>query len=62
MGLIGTMLGDAGVNITTMQIGKRDDSDHALVFLNVEGDVTDELLAQLRTAIPDLKNLWRITL
>ena len=62
MGLIGTILGDAGVNITTMQIGKRDGSDCALVFLNVEGDVSDELIAKLQASIADLKNLWRIVL
>ena len=62
MGLIGTILGDAGVNITTMQIGKREGSDKALVFLNVEGDVEESMLGKLRDAIPELKNLWLINL
>ena len=62
MGLIGTILGDAGVNITTMQIGKREDSENALVYLNVEGDVDDAILEDLRVTVPDLQNLWRINL
>ena len=62
MGLIGSILGEADVNITTMQIGKRYDSDCALVYLNVEGEISDELLGRLRDSIPNLKNLWLITL
>lgn len=62
MGLIGSILGDANVNITTMQIGNREDSNNALVYLNVDGEVDDEILEKLRASIPDLKNLWRISL
>ena len=62
IGLIGTILGEEGVNITTMQIGKRDDSDLALVYLNVEGDVSDAVVAKLRESVPDLKNLWLVNL
>ena len=61
IGTIGTILGDAGVNITTMQIGTNPDQQCALVYMNVEGDVTDEVLASLRGAI-DLKNLWYLSL
>lgn len=62
VGVIGTILGDAGVNITTMQIGKRDDSESALVYMNVEGDVDDEVLEKLRADVADLENLWYIKL
>lgn len=62
MGTIGTILGDAGVNITTMQIGKKEGSDHALVFLNVEGEIGEDLLEKLRASIPDLRNLWLLNL
>ena len=30
--------------------------------MNVEGDVTDEVLDKLREALPDLKNLWSVKL
>lgn len=61
VGTIGTILGQAGVNITTMQIGTKPEERCALVYMNVEGDITDEVLAQLRAAI-ELKNLWHIKL
>ena len=62
MGVIGTILGQANINITTMQIGKREDSDSAVVYLNIEGDVTDEVIAQLRESIDGLEDLWHLTL
>ena len=62
IGVVGNILGDAGINITTMQIGTREDSDIAIVFLNIEGNVGDEVLANLREAITDLKDLWYIRL
>ncbi len=62
MGVIGTILGEAGINITTMQIGKRDDSDSAVVYLNIEGDVTDEVVDRLRASIDGLEDLWCVNL
>lgn len=62
MGVIGTILGEANINITTMQIGKRDDSDKAVVYLNIEGEVGDDVLATLRSNIDGLEDLWYIKL
>lgn len=61
MGVIGTILGNHGVNITTMQIGTNPEEKCALVYMNVEGSVTDDIIEELREAI-DLKNLWSINL
>lgn len=61
IGTIGTILGEAGVNITTMQIGLKPEDEHAIVYMNVSEEVTDEVLEQLRGSM-DLKNLWRISL
>ena len=41
IGTIGTILGEAGVNITTMQVGAKPEERCALVYVNVEGDVSD---------------------
>ena len=30
--------------------------------MNVQGDVTDEIIGELRGAISDLKNLWYVKL
>ncbi len=62
IGTIGTILGEAGVNITTMQIGTKPEEGCALVYMNVEGDVTDAVLGHLRDAVADLKNLWHVRL
>ncbi len=61
IGAIGTVLGNAGVNITTMQIGRNEEATDALVYMNVEGPVDEEVLAQLHESI-DLKNLWYLSL
>ena len=61
IGTIGTILGEAGVNITTMQIGTKPAESCALVYMNVEGDVGEAVLDRLRDAI-DLRNLWKIVL
>ena len=62
MGIIGTILGKSNINITTMQIGKREDSDSAVVYLNIEGDVTEAVIQTLRDSIEGLEDLWYITL
>ena len=61
MGTIGTILGKAGVNITTMQIATKPEEQCALVYMNVEGEVGPAVLDELRAALP-LKNLWSISL
>ena len=61
IGIIGTILGEAGVNITTMQIGTSPTQEYALVYMNVGGPVPDEVIAKLHDAI-DLENLWYIRL
>jgi D-3-phosphoglycerate dehydrogenase / 2-oxoglutarate reductase len=60
IGVIGTILGAHDVNITTMKIGTREDSDRAVVYMNVEGDVTEAIMDELREGISDLKNLWYV--
>lgn len=62
VGIIGTVLGDAGVNITTMQIGTREDSDYAVAYINVDGTLEDDVLQHLREAVPELEDLWFVKL
>lgn len=61
IGTIGTILGDAGVNITTMQIGNKENASTALVYMNIEQEVGEQVILQLRQAL-DLENLWYIRL
>ena len=62
VGTIGTILGRAGINITNMQIVDKPEEGRAIVYLNVEGDISDAVLDELRGALDQLKNLWRVSL
>ncbi len=61
VGIIGTILGNANINITTMQIGTNPLKKTSLVYMNVEGDITDAVLDEIRGAI-ELQNMWHISL
>lgn len=61
IGTIGTILGEAGINITTMQIGTHPEEKCALVYMNVEGEVTPEIMAKLEGAM-DYRNIWSLSL
>ena len=62
IGTIGTILGSAGLNITTMQVGMKEKEKNALVYMNVEGDVDDAIMGKLREGLGELKNLWYVKL
>ncbi len=61
IGAIGTILGQQGVNIATMQIATKADDPNALVYMNVDQTVSDEVLDAIRASI-DLENVWSINL
>ncbi|MGI6105485.1 MAG: phosphoglycerate dehydrogenase [Raoultibacter sp.] len=61
IGTIGTILGNAGINITTMQVGMKEDEKNALVFMNIESALTDDIMDEIRDAV-ELKNLWLVKL
>jgi D-3-phosphoglycerate dehydrogenase len=54
IGRIGTALGDAGVNIGTFHLGRRDAGGEAVLLLSVDEAVTPALVAQVR-ALPGVK-------
>jgi D-3-phosphoglycerate dehydrogenase len=51
VGAIGTLLGEAGVNIAAMQVARRKAGGEALMTLTVDNDVEPELLARAAAAI-----------
>lgn len=61
VGEIGSILGEAGVNISTMQISAKTEEGEAIMFMNVDAGVTEEILAELREKI-DFENMWFINL
>lgn len=51
VGVVGRILGDAGVNIAGMQVSRDAKGGHALVALSVDSAVPPEVLEQIRTSI-----------
>ena len=60
-GIIGTVLGAHGINISTMQIATSEDDTKALVYVNVGQSVDEEVLSEIEEKI-DLKNMFAINL
>jgi len=53
IGRLGTALGDAGVNIATFQLGRVEQGSDALALIQIDGELSDDVLAALR-ALPDV--------
>nr|WP_294811314.1 phosphoglycerate dehydrogenase [uncultured Sphingomonas sp.] len=54
IGRLGTTLGEAGVNIGTFHLGRRDTGGEAVLLLSIDNEVTPELVATVR-ALPGVK-------
>jgi D-3-phosphoglycerate dehydrogenase / 2-oxoglutarate reductase len=50
IGVVGTLLGDAGVNIADMDVGRAGDAGTAVMLIAPTAEVDSAVLAQLRTA------------
>lgn len=61
IGRVGTLLGEADVNISAMQVGRRAPRGEALMILAVDEPVDAELLARLR-AVPNMSDVRLIRL
>ena len=60
-GKIGTVLGNHNINISTMQIATSKDNKTALVYVNIEKAIDENVTDEFKSLI-DLKNLFMITL
>jgi len=60
IGRIGTTLGEAGVNIGTFHLGRRDAGGEAVVLLSTDDAVTPELIAKVR-ALPGVKTAMALS-
>lgn len=60
-GKIGNVLGDHGINISTMQIATNSDDSKALVYVNIGEKISDEIEEEFRELI-ELDNLFKIEL
>ncbi|MDR0888480.1 MAG: phosphoglycerate dehydrogenase [Coriobacteriales bacterium] len=61
LGKIGTVLGDAGINISTMNLGVKEDSGEALVLMNVDKEIPDDVYEDLANKVAANQG-WRIEL
>jgi len=52
VGLLGTKLGNAGVNIASMRLGRRSKGSEVLTILSIDGDVPETVLAEIRNEAP----------
>ena len=62
IGKIGTVLGNAGISVESMQIAQNPARDTAIVFMNVDQNVNVGIRAELAEVIDDCKNAWFIDL
>jgi D-3-phosphoglycerate dehydrogenase len=61
IGAVGTLLGDNGVNIAGMQLGRDKEGGLALMALMVDDDVTESVLGKMR-ALPGMEAARLVTL
>ncbi|QQE72811.1 phosphoglycerate dehydrogenase [Brevibacillus composti] len=61
IGRVGSILGENGVNIATMQVGRRDVGGEAIMMLSVDKPITAELLDTMGE-LPEVKSVTQIEL
>jgi len=61
IGRMGLMLGEAGVNISFVQVGRRGRGGHGVMVVGVDDAISDELLARIMT-MPSIRTAWLVTL
>ncbi len=59
IGRLGSLLGEAGVNIGTFHLGRREAGGEAVLLLSVDSPVEQPLVERLRT-LPGVKNVQRL--
>jgi D-3-phosphoglycerate dehydrogenase len=60
IGRFGTVMGDAGVNIATLNLGRDRPGGNAICLVAVDEPVTDEVLAKVK-ALPQVMRVYRLT-
>jgi D-3-phosphoglycerate dehydrogenase / 2-oxoglutarate reductase len=61
IGKVGTILGDAGINIAAMQVGRKEAGGQALMALNVDASLSSELLDEITTSA-GMDDAWYVEL
>lgn len=61
VGKFGMMLGEAGANVATFNLGREKQGGDAICLVSIDGAISDELLAKIHT-IPMVKRARRVTM
>ena len=61
IGRMGLMLGEADVNISFVQVGRRGRGGHGVMVVGVDDAISEELLARVMT-LPSIRTAWLVTL
>jgi D-3-phosphoglycerate dehydrogenase len=48
IGVVGTLVGEADVNVATMHVGRKVKGDKAIMLLNIDNILTDDALAKFQ--------------
>lgn len=56
IGKVGTLLGEHGINIAFMQVGRKEVGSYAVMVLGIDNPLGDDVLQKLR-ALPDLRDV-----
>lgn len=56
IGQVGTLMGEHGVNIAEWRLGRTEKGDQALAFINLDSDLSDEVMAEIQ-ALPAIRKL-----
>jgi len=54
IGKVGTVLGEAGINIAFMQVGRKHAGSHAVMVLGVDDPISPQVMARLE----QVEDLW----
>ena len=60
IGALGALLGEAGVNIATFNLGRRDAGDDAIALVGVDQAADETLIAKI-AALPHVKEVRALT-
>ena len=60
IGAIGTILGNAGLNIANMELGRDPSKKEALSFIQIDGDIPDNIIEDIKKNISTLKKVFKI--
>lgn len=59
IGRMGLLLGEAGVNIFFVQVGRRERGGHGVMVMGVDDPISDELLGRIMT-LPSIRAAWLV--